>query len=114
MMVKPFVMSYAGLPNVNDPKRTQPLIIRPASFRETIELEVPAGFAVDEFPDSGSIESEFGTYKVSFRKQDNKVYGERELELRSAWVPVEKFKEARDFFGKFGATEQSPVVLVRK
>ncbi len=114
MMVKPFVMSYAGLPNVNDPKRTQPLIIRPASFKESIELEVPAGFAVDEFPDSGSIESEFGMYKVSFRKQDNKVYGERELELRSAWVPVEKFKEARDFFGKFGATEQSPVVLVRK
>lgn len=42
------------------------------------------------------------------------MFVERELELRSAWIAVEDFKEAREFFSKIGATEQSPVVLVRK
>ncbi len=114
LMVRPIVMNYLGLPNVTDAKRTQPLIISPASFQESIELELPKGFAVDEMPESGAIETEFGRYKVSYRNEGNKVFVERELELQSAWMPVEGFKAARDFFSKIGGTEQSPIVLVRK
>ena len=114
LMVKPIVMEYRGLPDLSNPKRTQPLLIDPVSFTERVEMEIPAGFAVDEMPDSGALESEWGKYKAAFRAEGNKVIVERELELKSAWVPVESFKAARTFFGRIGGTEQSPVVLIRK
>lgn len=114
LMVKPIVLTYNGLPDLSNPKRTQPLLIDPASFSERVEMEVPAGFVVDELPDSGQLESEWGKYKAAFRAEGNKVIVERELELKSAWVPVESFKAARDFFSRVGGTEQAPVVLMRK
>ena len=114
LMVKPIMLNYGGLPDVSNPKRTQPLIIDPVSFRERVEMEIPAGFAVDEMPASGQFESEFGRYKTVFKVEGNKVIVEREIELKAAWVPVEGFKAVRDFVGKIGGSEQSPVVLIRK
>jgi hypothetical protein len=114
LMVKPIMLNYGGIPDVSNPKRTQPLIIDPVSFRERVEMEIPPGFAIDEMPDSGAIESEFGKYKASFQANGNKVIVERELELKATWVPVEGFKAVRDFVGKIGGTEQAPVVLIRK
>jgi hypothetical protein len=39
---------------------------------------------------------------------------QRRLELKSARAPAAEYKAARDFFGKIGGAEQSPVVLVKK
>ena len=50
---------------------------------------------------------------VSYRNECNKVFVHRELELQSAWIPVEGFKVACDFFSKISGTEQSPIVLIR-
>lgn len=114
MMVRPFVLGYAGVPSLAEKERSQPLLVHPAAFHERIEFEIPEGFAVDEMPEAGHAESDFGTFKSSVKTAGNKVILERDVELRRAWIPVEQFSKARRFFGVMGSFEQSPLVLVRK
>lgn len=114
LMVKPVPLPYGGVPSLADPKRTQPLLIDPVSYKERVELNVPEGFVIDELPDSGRIKTAFGAYSIQFKQEGQRVVMDRELELQSAWVPVEQFKEARAFFGSVGGSEQSPVVLLKK
>ena len=97
-----------------EPTRKHPVVLESKAFNETVRFKLPAGFDVDELPDAVKLDSEFGTYTASYEVKDGQLVFTRSLVQRAATVPVEKYADVRNFFGRVRASEEAPVVLARK
>lgn len=114
MMVRPFPLPVEGLPDVARQKRTQPIVLDAASFREEVELQVPPGYEIDELPGSGEVVCAYGKYSFQLMVDGSKIKARRQLELPSAVVPAQDYAKIREFVGKIGGSEHNPVVFTRK
>jgi hypothetical protein len=94
--------------------RRTPLRLEPRLVRETIRLQVPAGYVVDELPKPVTIEGEFGTYAISYRVDGAHLVATRRLEVPAQTVARERYDEVRGFFSRVRASDVSPVVLAKK
>ena len=84
------------------------------SMKETAIFSLPAGFVVDEMPDAVNLETPFGKYTTSYEVKENKLYFTRSLTMTRTMIPVDKYRQIKDFYAKMRDAEQSPVVLLRK
>jgi hypothetical protein len=113
LVFKPVVVARRDSTALKKEKRTQPLVIRPSSFVERVEIALPEGFRVDELFPPAELISTFGRYQAKAEVRDNHLLFERSLELRSTTLPATEYETARIFFEKMLQAEQSPVVLKR-
>ena len=79
-----------------------------------MQVNLPAGFAVDELPDPVKLDTSFGSYATSYEVKGEQLFFTRRLVQHAATIPVEQYNSVRTFFEKIRAAEQSPVVLARK
>lgn len=114
LIFKPVVVDRLNSLWLTDVKRTQPVVMDSTSFVETAVFNLPQGFVVDETPDAANLETPFGTYSANYEIKTDKLIFKRSLVLKATTVPVEKYSSVKDFFTKIRATEQAPVVLVKK
>ncbi|MGC4071706.1 MAG: DUF3857 domain-containing protein [Nibricoccus sp.] len=113
LVFKPVIVARRDGVSLKRGKRTQPIVITPSSFTEKTEIELPAGYAVDESFPAADIQSPFGHYRASAEVRDGRLHFQRSRELRAATLPPDQFETARAFFEKILQAEQSPVVLRR-
>jgi len=99
---------------LSQPKRKYPVVLHAQNYSETFRVEVPEGFMVDELPDSGRLDSPYGAFRMSIKAEGSAILLTRSLELKSITVPAQEYAKVKDFFGKIGGAESSPVVLVKK
>jgi transglutaminase-like putative cysteine protease len=107
-------LSPVRYPAVAEPTRKLPLLVDAQSVRETVRWTLPDGFAVDELPDPVRLESPYGTYSAKCTVNGTELVYVRRLVVRGGMIPVEEYGAIRKFFGRVGAAEQTPVVLVRR
>ncbi|WP_162179965.1 DUF3857 domain-containing protein [Bryobacter aggregatus] len=113
-MVKSSPMSYESMPVLNKATRTQPLVLQPVSFSETITWHLPSTLKIDELPDPDKMEAGFGKYDSTWKTEDGAVRVERQLELQAEVVPVAQYAKARELMMRFQGSEVAPIVLVAK
>jgi hypothetical protein len=114
LVFKPVIVSRRNELSLTEPNRNNPVLLKPLAMRETVVVNLPAGFIVDEMPDAVNLETAFGNYATSYEVKEGKLYFTRSLRITRATVPVEKYGSVRDFYAKMRNAEQSPVVLLRK
>jgi hypothetical protein len=114
LVFRPALLSRRGAVAATEGERQHPIEIHPANFVETASVALPAGFAVDELPESVSLETEFGNYEGRFEAEGQTLKARRQLTLKPMILPASKYKEVKAFFDKISATEQAPAVLLRK
>ncbi len=109
----PFGLSRV-LPAVRTAARTQPVVLQGGESSDSLRLEIPAGFVLDELPQAASIESPFGRYTLSARQDGAQVIVERSLALTRVTVPVGDYAALRAFVEQVRGADTSPVVFVRR
>ena len=114
MIFRPAVVSRRSGYTLVDDSRRYPVVLSPASFEETVAVEIPSGFSVDEKPPDVHLEHEFGRYSASWVDFDGQLNFHRELTLLGVSVSTEDYPAVRDFFRQIMAAEQAPVVLVKE
>lgn len=114
LVFKPAVVSRRESLSLTEPTRQHPIVLDARSFSETVRVQLPADFAVDELPDAVTLTTAFGSYKTSYNVKDGELTFTRTLAQRGGSIPVEQYQAVRNFFEKIRAAEQAPVVLVRK
>jgi transglutaminase-like putative cysteine protease len=114
LVFKPALVGRTGTAWLAEKSRKYPVVLKSLAFDETVHFKLPAGFDVDELPDAVKLDSEFGTYTASYEVKDGQLVFTRSLVQRAATVPVEKYTDVRNFFGRVRASEEAPVVLVKK
>lgn len=79
-------------------------------------IQLPEGYAIEAIPSDKSIDSDFGTYQVSFEKDDatNTIVYQRKLFIKKGTYPKEKYAAYRDFRKQTARADDAQVVLVKK
>ncbi len=113
LIFEPAVVSRRGLRYPMDEDRHYPVVLRSQAFDEIVRVRLPEGFAIDELPPPLELDADFGSYRAKCTTADGVLRFERTLEIENAEIPADRYGEVRDFFGKIGGLEQTPVVLAR-
>ncbi len=114
MVFKPAIVGRLDRLSFTEGKRFNPYNIDPTSYTENVKIKLPAGFTVDEIPESTKLETPFGKYDASYEIVGEQVVFTRSLKLNRYTVAAENYGSIRDFFGRVQAAEQAPVVLIKK
>ena len=114
MVFRPAIVGRLDRLSFGDGKRTNPYSIDASAYSERVRIKLPDGFEVDEVPEAVKLESEFGTYDVSYEVEGTHLIFTRSLTLNRAMIPADKYDSVKAFFGKVHGAEQAPVVLLRK
>lgn len=114
LVFKPAIIGRLDRLSFSGDKRFHPYLLDAAAYTETIKIQLPDGFIVDEMPDPTSLKTSFGNYSVNYEIKDNYLLFSRSMTLNKTIVPSDKYNSLRAFFGQIRAAEQSPVVLMKK
>lgn len=114
MVFKPAVVSRREGLALTAPTRKHPVVLRANAYSETVKVQLPAGFAVDEVPDAVKIETPFGSYVTSYEVSNNQLIFKRKLSQQAATIAPADYETVRKFFESIRAAENAPVVLAKK
>ncbi len=114
LVFKPAVVSHRALTNLNQTQRKYAVVLEADTYQETVEVDLPLGFTVDEMPAPVDLTTPFGRYRAEWRAEAGNLVFSRHLELGNAVVPPEDYASVKGFFDEMIAADQSPVVLVRQ
>ncbi|HEV2836152.1 MAG TPA: DUF3857 domain-containing protein [Pyrinomonadaceae bacterium] len=114
LVFKPAVVSRRESLALTSQQRTHPVVLRANSYSETVNVKLPAGFAVDEVPDAVKLETPFGSYTTSYEVVNGELVFKRQLSQRATTIPPNQYDVVRKFFESIRAAENAPVVLARK
>ena len=95
-------------------QRTAPIRLQSDLRRDSIRIQLPAGFKLDELPQAAKIESPYGSLQASWTLSDGKIVMEETLEVKDTVAPASDYSLVRDFFDRVAGVQAAPVVLVRQ
>jgi len=79
-------------------------------------IELPEGYVIEAIPSKKTIDTEYGTYKVSFEEDTtkNSIIYKRKLLIKKGVYPKEEYKAYRDFRKQTARADDAQVVLIKK
>ncbi|HJT68115.1 MAG TPA: DUF3857 domain-containing protein [Pyrinomonadaceae bacterium] len=114
LVFKPAVVSRRESLSLTAPARKHPVVLHANAYSETVKVQLPSGFAVDEMPDPVKLETPFGSYKTSYEVVNGELVFKRQLSQRATTIPAAQYDVVRKFYESIRAAENAPVVLARK
>ena len=114
LVFKPAIVSRREGLALTATTRKYPVVLRANAYSETVKVQLPSGFAVDEVPDPVKIETPFGSYVTSYEVKDNQLVFKRRLSQQATTIAPADYETVRKFFESIRAAENAPVVLARK
>ncbi len=94
--------------------RKLPVKLSARQRKDSVLLDLPAGFVVDELPDGVVLESPYGIYRASWKAAGEQVLFDQSLEVKAGAAPASEYGRVREFFDKVSASQASPVVLLKR
>lgn len=114
LVFKPFLLGVTQEPSVSVEDRTQPYRFYPRLVKESIEIEIPDGFEVDDMSKPVELETDFARYEARYEEKDGALHCVRTIQMEDTMVSVERYAEVVDFFDAVAKFEQAPVLLAAK
>jgi len=114
LVFKPAVVSRRENLSLTAAQRKHPVVLHASAYSETVKVQLPVGFAVDEVPDPIKLETAFGSYMTSYEVVNGELVFKRQLSQKSTTIPAAQYDVVRKFYESIRAAENAPVVLARK
>jgi hypothetical protein len=89
-------------------------IVRIEPSLQKVTVEFPQGYDLLEMPKDIEIKSEFGVYKVTFKKVNNGLYIEKFQAFNNAVVDVKDFQKFKEFYLQILDFDSSKIALKKK
>jgi hypothetical protein len=114
LMVRPRVLGSEYLETDHKP-RTVPINLRQTlQIKDDYDIELPAGYSVDEIPDPIKLDMGFASYQSSSLVKDNVLHYSRTYTVRAVTLPAEKYGDLQKLAGVIAADEQNHAVLKKQ
>ena len=114
LVFKPAVVSRREGLSLTAATRKYPVVLRANAYSETVKVQLPSGFTVDEMPDPVKIQTPFGSYVTSYEVKGNELVFKRQLSQQATTISPADYEVVRKFFESIRAAENAPVVLAKK
>jgi len=95
--------------------RKRPFVIQRGYLdTDVYDIKLPDGYSVESMPDSETITSEFGEYRMTLRSTDEKTLKyEKTFTLKSGKYPSSKYNDYRNFRKEVARKDNSKIVLIK-
>jgi Domain of Unknown Function with PDB structure (DUF3857) len=111
LIVRPRVLGIKSIPLDRKPRK-YPLVLGSTSLeKDDFELEIPAGYAVDDKPDAVSVDTPFASYTSHIEVNGSKLHYSREYVQKALEIPADKVEDLRKFEERVAADENAAVVF---
>ena len=119
LVVKPGVLAPDSDYVFSTKERKLPVKLESRLRQDSVVIQLPAGFAIDEIPDAIEVESPYGVYHASWKinggkSSNNSVTFEQSLEIKTTVAAPSDYAKVKDFFDKVLAGQSAPVVLLKQ
>jgi Domain of Unknown Function with PDB structure (DUF3857)/Transglutaminase-like superfamily len=114
MVFRPSILQPVDPLPFTETKRSWPAVINARSWRDTVRVQLPPGFDIDEMPDPSDLVTPFGTYRSKATVDGGVLTFTRTLVLKSMVVPVADYPALKAFSDRVGGEDQAPIVLAKK
>jgi hypothetical protein len=114
LVFKPVVVARREALALTAATRKHPVVLHANAYSETVRVQLPPGFVVDELPDAVKLQTEFGSYVTSYEVKNNELVFKRQLSQQGTTIAAADYESVRKFFESIRAAENAPVVLARK
>ncbi len=114
LVVRTGVLPAHGAIHLPAATRKYPLVLDSEAYEESLRMKLPAGFEMDELPHPVKASAPFGTFSSACEVKDGYMNCRRSLTVKAGNIPVDQYKEARDFFNRVEAASEQPLVLAKK
>jgi Domain of Unknown Function with PDB structure (DUF3857)/Transglutaminase-like superfamily len=114
LVFKPVVVARREALSLTEATRKHPVVLHAIGFSETVRVQLPAGFVVDELPDPVKLQTAFGSYTTSYEVKNNELVFKRSLSQQATTIAAADYESVRKFFESIRTAENAPVVLARK
>ncbi|MBW8361520.1 MAG: DUF3857 domain-containing protein [Kaistella sp.] len=102
-----------GTYNANDERRLPFENVFAYEDDYEIEFEIPAGYKLDEIPPSTVVESEFGSYHLSFKTLENKLTVNRKLVINKGVYPKDKYLKYIEFRKRTSNQDNTKILITK-
>lgn len=114
LMVRPRVLGEWSRDVVEGDERQQPVEFPSTGlYSETIEISLPAGYAVDEFPRGVAVDIGTLAYSSKNELDGTLLRYSRRMEIRDTRVSLEQVPELKKLFRQMAGDERAKAVLKR-
>lgn len=114
LMIRPRVLGSEHL-YADHKKRTVPIDLQETmQVRDDYDIELPAGYAVDEVPEPVKLDLGFAAYESESKVKGNVLHYTRTYTVREVTLPAEKYGEIQKLAGVIAADEQGHAVLKKQ
>lgn len=111
LLFRPRIIGSDSL-TLNRKERVYPLdLSRTRVVRDVFEVQLPAGYTVDELPDPVQLDTSFASYSSRSEFKDNTLRYTREYTVRKVELPAEDYGELQRLVGRIEADERNNAVL---
>jgi len=108
------VVGSLALP-FDDKPRIYPIDLNATGrWRDSFDIAIPPGYAVDETPDPVSLDLDFASYHSLVSAKGNLLHYEREYVVRQVEIPPAKAAEFRHLESVILADEKNAAVLKKQ
>ena len=93
--------------------RKLPVRLESRLRKDSVVIQLPPGFAVDEIPDPVKIESPYGVYRASWKASNGSVTFEQSLEIKQTLAAAPQYAQVKEFFDQVLGGQNEPVILLK-
>ena len=114
LMVRPRILGSEA-PAVDHERRVVPIDLRETmQAKDEYDIELPAGYAVDELPEAIKLDLGFASYESSSQVKGNVLHYSRTYTVREVTLPPEKYADLQKLSSVIATDEQSRAVLKKQ
>ena len=114
LMLRPRVLGTEGL-RIDQKKRLVPIDLRETmQSHDEYDIELPAGYAVDEMPPPVKLDLGFAAYESASEVRGNVLHYSRTYTVRQVTLPAEKYGDLQNLAAVIATDEQSRAVLKKQ
>lgn len=113
MLIFPASLLYHGEVRLAEKTRKYPVVLDTDALSETVEIQLPEGFKVDELPTTLRLASPFGKYEASWTASNGSLVFKRSIEMPAQTVRPEQYVELKRFMDAVSGSARTPVVLIK-
>ncbi len=94
--------------------RQLPVLLSAHLRKDTVAIQLPPGFTVDEMPQPVAVASPYGTYRAFWKAGDGSIVFEQVTEVKDTLAAAGEYPRVKEFFDKVSGGQSAPVVLLKR
>jgi len=114
LMLRPRILGAEDLHPDREPRLVPIDLNQTLQASDDFDIELPAGYTVDELPEPIKLDLGFASYESSSKLHDNILHYNRTYTVRQVSLPADRYADVQKLAGVIAADEQSKAILKKQ